>query len=313
MLTRRRIIAAKIEVTEGTAEILTAAEAGIIAIDAKWSPDIKMLSRTVALPTLSKMQDIPGLALAHISFKCELMGRTTAFAAGNLPYVDPFLRACGFAATLVVTPGTETVTYAPASTGLPSLTMALYSDGVIKKITGARGTVKLSAEVGGQIFAEFDFLGAYNAPIDGAILSPTFPSHLPPLLTNATFSVAAYAPVLKGFSIDMGNKLAPREDANSLSGYRSFMLSDRDPRGSFDPEMTVIATHDWYGRWKAGTTGALNIGAVGGTQYNKVQITAPKLAYVKVSEGDREGLELASTDFQLAMNTGDDEISIKFL
>ena len=312
MLTKRRIIVAKIEDVEGTPEALTVDDAGIIAIDAKWNPDIKMLTRNIALPTLSKLQDIPGMALAHISFKCELMGRSAAFAADNLPYVSPFMRACGFQETLDVTPGSEKVTYKPASTGLPSLTLALYSDGVIKKISGARGTVKINAENGGQVFAEFDFLGAYIAPVDGAILAPSFPAFLPPRLTGANFTIGAFTPVLKSFSIDMGNKVAPREDANAPSGYKSFMLSDRDPRGSFDPEMELIATHDWYGIWKAGTLGALSIGALGATQYNKVKITAPKVAYAKVAEGDREGIELANTDFQLAMNTGDDEVVIEF-
>jgi hypothetical protein len=312
MLTKRRVVAAKIEAVEGTPEALTAAEGGIIAIDAKWNPDIKMLQRLAALPTLSKLQDIPGMALAHINFKAELMGRSAAFAAGNLPYVSPYFRACGFAETLDVTPGSEKVTYKPASSGFPSYTIGLYTDGVIKILSGARGAVKFSGSNGEQIFAEFDFIGAYNAAADGAMVVPTFPSFLPPLLKSSLFSVGGFAPVLKSFEIDMGNKLAPREDLNSASGYKSFMITDRDPRGKFDPEMELVATHDWYGRWKAGTTGALNIGAIGATQYNKIKITAPKLAYVKVSEGDREGLELANTDFQLAMNTGDDEIVIEF-
>jgi hypothetical protein len=305
-------VAGKVEAAEGTPETLTATEGGIIAIDAKWTPDIKMLTRNVALPTLSKLQDIPGMALAHISFRAELMGRSAAFSSDNLPLASPYLRACGFQETLDVTPGSEKVTYRPASTGIPSLTLGLYTDGVIKLLAGARGTVKFSAVNGEQIFADFDFMGAYADPADGAILSPTFISLLPPVLQNALFTIGGYTPVFKSFEIDMGNKLAPREDANSTSGYKSFMLSDRNPRGKFDPEMTLVATHDWYGRWKDGTTGALSIGAVGTTQYNKVKITAPKVAYAKVQEGDREGLELANTDFQLAMNSGDDEIVIEF-
>lgn len=312
MLTKRRVVIAKIEAVEGVAEVLTAANGGIIALESKWTPDIKMLTREASLPTLSKLQDIPGMALARIQFKAELMGRAAAFAANNPPYVSPFLRACGFAETLDVTPGAETVSYVPASNGLPSLTLGLYSDGVIKTLAGARGTVKFSGSVGEQLFAEFDFLGAYVDPADGAVIFPEFPSHLPPRLTGANFTVAGFAPTLKTFEIDMGIKLAPREDMNAESGYKSFRIADRDARGKFDPEMELIATHDWYGRWKDGTAGALNIGAIGASQYNKVQITAPKLAYTKVNEGDREGLELANTDFQLAMNTGDDEIAIKF-
>ena len=312
MLTRRRVLVAKIEAAEGVAETLTAAEGGIIAIDAKWSPDIKMLERLAALPSLSKLKKIPGLALAHISFKAEIMGRTAAFSSINLPYLDPYLRACGFVATLDVTGGSEKVTYKPASTGWPCLTMALYTDGVRKLITGARGTVKFSGTVGEQLFAEFDFLGAYNAVTDATILAPTFPTHNPPLLTAAGLTIGAYTPVIKSFSIDMGNKLAPREDINAASGYKSFMLTDRNPAGQFDPEMALVAGYDWYGLWKAGTSAALATGAIGAAQYNKVKFTAPTLVHTKVSEGDREGLEVANTDFQLAIGTGDDEVVIEF-
>jgi len=209
--TRRKVLAGKIEAVEGVAEALLAADGGIIALDVKWTPDIKMLQRNAALPSLSKMKQIPGLSLAHVSFKAELMGCAAAFAAGVLPPVDPYLRCCGFAATLVVTPGVETVTYKPASTGVPSMTIGVYTDGILKKLTGARGAVKFSTEVGGQIFAEFDFMGAYNAVTDVAILAPTFPTLIPPRSTGATFTIGGYTPVLRSLSIDMGNTLAPRK------------------------------------------------------------------------------------------------------
>ncbi|HIJ95784.1 MAG TPA: hypothetical protein HPP94_08635 [Desulfuromonadales bacterium] len=310
--TRRRALAGKIEATEGTAEILTATEGGIIALDVKWTPDIKMIQRNAALPTLSKIKQIPGLALAHVAFKTELMGRTAAFSTVNLPFVDPYLRAAGFAATLVVTPGAETVTYKPASTGIPSLTLGVYVDGVRKLISGARGTVKFSGTVGEQLFAEFDFMGSYNAVFDTPLIIPTLPTHTPPQLTNAQFTIGAFAPTIKSISFDMGNKLAPREDINAVSGYKSFMLTDRDPSGTFDPEMELVNGHDWYGLWKSGTSAALSLGAIGASQYNKVKITAPTVVTTKVSEGEREGNEVADTSFQLAMGTGDDELVIVF-
>ena len=310
--TRRRVLAGKIEAAEGVAETLTAAEGGILALDVKWTPDIKMLQRNAALPTLSKLKQIPGLALAHVSFKVELMGRTAAFSALNLPHIDPYLRASGFAATLDVSAGVEKVTYKPASSGLPCMTIGVYSDGVRKLLTGARGSVKLSGEVGSQLFAEFDFVGAYNPVTDVTILAPTFPTFAPPLLTGASFTIGGYAAVMKSINFDMGNKLAPREDMNAVSGYKSFMITDREPTGHFDPEMNTVAEYDWYGLWKAGTSAALSLGAIGATQYNKVKVTAPTVVTTKIGEGDREGLEIADTSFQLAMGTGDDEIIIEF-
>lgn len=310
--TKRRILAFKHEAVEGVAETLTAAEGAVVALDVKWTPDIKMLTRNAALPTLSKLKQIPGLALAHVSFRLEFMGCTAAYSAINLPPMDPYIRAAGFAATLDVTAGAEKVTYKHASTGVPCGTMGVYVDGVRKLLTGARGAIKISAEVGGQIFADFDFVGAYNPVTDAAILTPTLPTIIPPLLLSAGFTIGGFTPVMKSISFDMGNKLAPREDMNSVSGYKSFMITDRDPTGHFDPEMELVAGHDWYGRWKAGTSGALNLGAVGGTQYNKVKITAPTVVYTKIGEGDREGLEVADTTFQLAQGTGDDELVIEF-
>lgn len=310
--TRRRTLIGKIEAVEGVAENLQAADGGIIASDTNWVPDIKMLQRNAATASLSKLPDIPGLALGQISFRAEMMGRTTAFAAGNKPYVSPFLRACGFAETVVVTAGQEKVTYAPASTGVPSLTLSLFTDGVIKQLVGARGNVKFMGVVGEQLWAEFTFMGAFVEPTDGAIVTPTFPTHIPPRCLNASLAVGAFTPVVRGFSIDMQNKLAPREDVNSPTGYKSFMLTDRDPRGNFDPEMELVATHPWYGRWRAGTTAALSLGPIGTDQYNRVKLTAPKLLYTKVAQADREGNEIANTDFQLAMASGDDELVIEF-
>jgi hypothetical protein len=310
--TKTRVVAFKLEAVEGTPETLTAADAGILVSNVKWTPDIKMLKRDIMLPTLSKLQDIPGMSLAKVSFRAELIGCDGAFAAGNLPQLSPYLRACGFAETLDVTPGAETVTYAPASTGVPCGTMGIYNGEVVKTLSGARGTVKISANNGEATFLDFEFMGAYVAPIDGATLTPTYSGLLPPKMLNANFLIDAYAPVLKTWSIDMGNKLAPREDLNSVSGYKSFDLTDRDPRGNFDPEMTLIAEHAWYDLWKAGTLGVLSIGPVGVAQYNKFSIGAPGLAYTKVSEGEREGLEVANTDFQLSMGSGDDEVWIEF-
>jgi len=160
--------------------------------------------------------------------------------------------------------------------------------------------------------AEFDFLGVWDGVTDGALLAPTYEGTLPPAFLSGSFSVASYSAVIAGVSLDLGNTLTLRQSVNKAAGYVSCVITGRDPNGTMDPEMTLVATHDWYGRWKAGTTGALNIGPVGATQYNKFTITAPKVLYQKVSDAEREGLAVADTAFQLAMNTGDDELVLEF-
>lgn len=312
MLTKRRVVVAKIENTEGGGETLTAADGGILAIDPKVDVDIKMHQRRPAMATLSNLGSVPGARLARLTFRAELKGAGSAYSSSNLPAVGKYLRGCGFSETVDTTAGAETVTYKPASSGMPSLTIGCYEDGVVKRVIGARGNVKIVGKVGEPCFAEFDFLGVWDGLTDGAMLVPTFEGTKPPPLLAANFSIASYAAVIAGFEIDMGVMLKLREDANKAAGYIAAAITGREPSGRFDPEMVTVATHDYFGRWQAGTPGALNIGEIGDSQYNKVKITAPNVLYKMVSDAEREGVAVADTAFELAMNTGDDEVEIVF-
>lgn len=317
MQTKRRVLAAKIETTEGTPETLTTDDTGLLITEPSYAPDISMLPRNVLLASFSKLPDLTGQQLSKLSFKAEVIGRGVAYAAATLPRLDPYLRACGLVPTVDETVSAEKVSYQRASDNIPSLTLAFLDaddegGAVIKKIAGARGNVKFTGEVGGPLYAAFEFTGAYQAVTAGEQLAANIDSVLPPQLLSAAFSVGGYAPALQSFEIDMGNTLAGRPDMNAASGYRSFMITDGDTRGSFDPEMVKVATKDYYGDWVSGLSGALQIGAFGPAQYNRVQLTAPKLRTTNVQEGEREGQMTLDVSFQLAMDTGDDEFVLEF-
>ncbi len=312
MLKRRRILVAKVESVEGTAETLNASDGGILAIDPKVEADIAMGARSPAMATLSKLPQVPLGCKAKISFKAEMKGAGSAYASNNIPALGKYFRACGFAETITTTSGSEKAAYAPASAGAPSLTLALYEDGVIKKILGARGTMKITAKTNEIVYTEFEFTGVWGGVTDGALLTPTYEGTIPPVFLGSTLTVGAYSLVAAGVDIDLGNKLHVRTDPTSAAGYRSAVITDRDVTGKFDPEMATVAAHDFFGLWKAGTSAALVIGPVGATQYNRWKITAPKLVYTKVGDAEREGLAVADTAFQLAMSSGDDEMVIEF-
>jgi hypothetical protein len=314
MLTRRRIIAGKIEAAEGTAEVVTVTDAGIIAIDPKFDADIKMYSRdNVKLNTLSKLQSIPGQQMGTISFKAEIKGTGAVYTALAKPAIGMYLRACGFAETVDVTPGAEKVTYLPASSGVPSLTLWLYEDGAVRKLKGARGTVSFSGKVGEPLIADFKFTGVYDGAPALAMIVPTLEASVPPVLLNSTLTIDSYAAILDTFSIDMGNDIQMRPSINTASGYLSAMLVDRKPTGKLDPEMVLPATYDFMGKWLAGAAGALAVGPIGAVDYNRFTMAAPKCVYTKVGNGDRNSLVTADLDIQLAMNTGDDEFVLEFV
>lgn len=313
MLTRRRVVAAKVESTEGTAEALTDSEGGILAIDPKVDVGINMHERNPAKASIGKLASLPGSRRASITFRAEVKGAGAAYSASVLPALDAYIMACKFARTLDTTAGAESVTYAPASSGDSSITIGCYEDGVIKSIKGARGdSCKIVSKAGEPVIMEFTFTGVWNGLTDGSMLSPTYESTVPPVFLSAGFTVDSYAAVMSAINIDIANETRLRESINTAEGFLSNVITGRKITGDMDPEMVTVATRDWYGKWLAGTTGALNIGYVGSTQYNKFKITGPALLPTKVNDDDAEGQVVAGHSFELAEDSGDDEISILF-
>lgn len=303
-LIRRRQIAAKAEVTEGTAVALAAADADLLVYEPTVDLDIPMFKRDPSRSTLSNLEDISGMRSAKMTFKLELKG---SGVKDTPPSWGKLLLACGFAET--INAGTN-VEYDPASTAIDTLTMALFADGVITKIRGARGTVKLTHKVGEPVMMEFEFTGVLDSVTDGVMLTGvTYEATIPQKFQDASLTIGSYAAILSALELDMANAIALREDANSVDGILSALITSREPKGSFDPEMDLIANEDFIGKWTGNTTSTFTetIGSVAG---NKLVITAPKLQYMEVSDGDRNGIALAQTNFGLKMSSGDDEIKI---
>ncbi len=313
MLTRRRVLAAAIETTHGTAEAITAADGGILVIDPKIDTNIAMESRKVIVPSLSNISDIPGTQSAVLTFQAELKGAGAAYSATVKPAIGKYLRACGFGEVIDTTAGLETATYSPISDSIPTLTMWLFEDGVVKKMKGCAGTAKVSVEVGKPAYIDFTFTGIWDGVADAALITPTFEMTVPPVLLSAAFSLDAYSAKISKLDIDVANAVALREDISTSTGFSFAEVTSRLPVGSFDPEMTNVATYNWFGKWLAGGTGALSA-SIGATQYNKYAITAPAVQYTKIAEGDRNGVFINDVTIKLnqSANAGNDEIQLVF-
>jgi len=297
-------LAAKIETTEGTKETLAAADA-MLHKSLAFSPEIEQNARDLLRGTLSRDPSISGKRSAKIAFDIELVGSGTA---GTPPYWGPLMKACGFSETIVAV---TSVTYKPATNSLSnSMTLAGYMDGVIKRLWGARGNVKLTIEGGKPGALHFEFEGADFEVVDGALLSPTYSTIIPPAFVSASLLLDTYAAIVSKVEIDVANVLAKRESINALSGFLSTLITGRNPKGSLDPELATVAAYDFYGKWKTpGTLGSLSLSASGAAG-NIVTITCPKVRYAAIADQDRGGLRTLGLDFQPCLNAGDDEISI---
>jgi hypothetical protein len=306
MITARTQVAAKIESVEGTAETLAGADA-FLASGFSFKPSIESHGRENTSSSLSQFSSVAGARSATIEFDVEIKGSGTA---GTAPALGKLLQGCGFGETLVAV---TSATYKPASASIASLTVAGYVDGVCKKIWGARGNVQLKLKAGSPGALHFTFTGADFSVTDVALLSTgvAYESTKPPAFLSASLTVDSYAALLDSLTIDMGNKIALRKDANSGSGHKSAVIAGRSPKITIDPEFVLVAAYDFYGKWRSGNEGALTC-ALTGAAGNICTITAPKVQYVGVSDQEREGIQVVGIDGRLNRNAGDDELQIAF-
>jgi len=302
MLEKRTQLAAAVESVEGAAETLDAGDV-VLADNITFTPSIDMDERSEMSASLSPFAAVPGKRSATLEFDMDLKG---SGAAGTAPALGVLLQGSGLDET--ISAGTS-VTYLPASSSIPSLTLAAYMDGVIHKLWGARGTMRVSLEQGRFGRVHFTFTGADFSVTDGALLSPTYESTTPPAFLSASLTIDSYSAMIGKLEIDLGNEITLRSDVNQSSGHKSAIITARKPTLSMDPEKILVATYDWYGKWRSGNQGALSteLGSVAG---NIITITAPKVQYSRVAEASNAGLRTLGIDGLLGRDSGDDELSI---
>lgn len=305
LLARKRIITAKIETTYGTDSAPIGANA-ILVRNLNMTPqDSDFASRDVIRPYLGNSEQLPAGIRAMLEFEVEMQG---SGAAGTAPGYGPLLRACGFSET--VSAGVS-VTYAPVSTTFESASIYFNVDGVLHKLTGARGTVSLGLNVKQIPVYKFAMTGIYNTVTDTAAVTPvytTFKTPLPVTNVNTTpFTLHGFAAVMSELSIDLGNEIVHR---TLVGGSEAVLLTDRKPAGSITIEATTIAQKDWFTIAKNSTLGALDIthGTAAGF---KVQITAPNVQLTKPTYSELDNIQM----LQMGLNfipgsSGNDELTI---
>lgn len=238
-------------------------------------------------------------------FEVELAG---SGAAGTAPKWAPLLMACGFNETLVAS---TTATYAPISTGDTTVTLYGYLDGLLFKMTAAKGTVSFELNAKAIPVMKFKFLGEYSTPSD-----TTFPSGMvftgfkQPLtvskLNTPTFTLHGLAAVCNALSFDVANNLVYRD----LIGASGPYSSDRKPTGSATIEVPTVAAANFAELARLGTEGALQL--VHGTAAgNIIQVDMPKVQFnsAPTISNDNE-IAMLGLGFSINPNAGNDEISI---
>jgi hypothetical protein len=200
--------------------------------------------------------------------------------------------------------------YEPVSEGFESVTLYAYFDGLLHKMTGARGNVSFEAKAGEYGKFTFTFTGQYIAPIDAALpTNPAFDQKAPGIFEQAQLRLDNYTAVVDSASWDLGNQIAPRSDANNSDGYNGVRITGRQPSGGIDPEADLVASEDFWGKMSSATEMFLRyrLGTVAG---RKITMLFPSCQYSGLSYQDRENLRVFDAGVAFNGQAGNDEVSI---
>jgi hypothetical protein len=191
--------------------------------------------------------------------------------------------------------------------------MAHYVDGVIRRIKGAVGTFTISFLAGQKITLDFTFQGAFDSFEAGSILTPTYPTGEALRWGGSTTTIAGSAVAASSLTFDLGNVISPLESQAVDEGVKSFIITDRRPTLSIDPESDTSGSITRYSTWLAQTTVAIAWDTPVNADNGKWAFSLPAAQYLNQQPGDRGGIETDQLNF-LACRTAtlNDEFSMTY-
>ena len=308
LLTRKRLILIKEETTYGTDSSPAAANAVLVKDLSIVPQQSDVVSRDLIRSYLGASEQLLSNTRVECTFSVELAGSGTA---GTAPRYGAALKACGFSETIVAN---TSVTYDPVSASFSSVTIHYNIDGVRHKVTGARGTFTITANVGEIPTIDFTMTGIYVAPDDSAQPSVTYAAQATPLIfkqgnTTALNVMGLTTAKLSNYSLDMGNEIVYRE---LVGGSGEVLLTNRNVSGNVTIEAVALATKDYFATALANTLGIIEF-THGTAAGNKVKVDSAKADIADVSYGDLDGIAMLEIPFTAVPSTsGNDELEIQY-
>ena len=306
-LTRKRVILIEAESSYGT-DPTPAATDVVLVTDLSITPQSSdIVNRDVVRPYLGSSQQLLANTRVECTFSVEFCGSGTA---GTAPRYGSALKACGLSET--ISSGTS-VTYEPISANFSSITIHYNVDGVRHIVTGCRGNVSLSAEVGAIPTLDFTFTGIYNAPTDTALPAVTYGNQATPLIfkngNTSSFQLLSFAGALQSLSFDIGNSIVYRE---LVGGTKEVLLTDRAANGSVTIEAPTLAQKDYF--TAALTDTALgNLTVTHGTAAGNIcRLSSTKVDIGDINYGEMDGVTMLEIPYTLVPSSANDELSIVY-
>jgi hypothetical protein len=308
LLTRKKLLLAKIEAAYGTDSTPTGS-AAILVRNLEVVPlQSDIVQRELIRPYLGNYEQLLANTRVQVTFEVELAGSGTA---GTPPAYGPILRSCALSETL----GASTVTYQPESelSGFESTTLYFFIDGIRHIITGARGTFTLNGTVGAIPTIQFTMTGIFNTPTDTALAVPTYANQATPLIfkngNTTSFSAFSYSGALQSIDFNIANEIIYRE---LIGGTKEVIITDRKPGGTLQIEAVLLATKNYFTVSTGSTTGSITF-QHGTATGNIATLTMAQSDLADVSYADMNGITMLNLPYVATPTAaGNDELSLVF-
>lgn len=296
-VTRRKVLAVKLETTKGTG---VAADTHVLIYDPVLEADDTRVVRRPAGIYGGRSKSGRGEGLGTFSGRAELRSNgTTGLDAG----LAILLQCCGWKLT--------TLTWSPSIvlSDQQTCSIQMYEDGVLKKLTGCHGSVSFSAMPGQPVNLEFNMRGVWAAVTDAALATNAIAATAPMRLASGSCSLdTTYKARVGSVKWGLNNAVAMHADVENAAGYNYGYTSDNDATVELDPLGHLVAEHDTWGKWLAGTAVALSLVVSDGT--TKLTVAAPVLEIGQPKTADRDGLITHAYTGYCLHSSGNDQLTM---
>jgi hypothetical protein len=296
ILSKVRAVAAKVETTVGTAVTLSSGDLIQGCFNPICNPDAEFIGR-------ENEAGIVGNSSGTITFRTELYGN----GSGGVPaWASTLFPAAG----LVNASGTFSCKLESPGANVKTLTVGVFHRGGLKTIYGAVGNVVFTWGGGGPITLDWTFRGVWGGVADTTMPDTSVPS-APMRAKGVSVTLGSFSPCFSQMTLDLGNEMAARECIGNTAGIHSWIISNRKPVGTLDPESKLVATEPTYANWRDSVEREMTVTCSNAT--DEIVFTAPRFQLVNAQEGDRNGIMVDTLNYQLnRTGTTNNDLTIAF-
>lgn len=191
----------------------------------------------------------------------------------------------------------------------PTLSVAVYEDGLRKPLGGARSNVTFSGRIGEPAMMAFEFTGLYPMDPNDVTDAPnltgvTYPLKTPPVMLGASAllgtegSTPTYSPRFTAFTLNTGHEVAYRESASAASGIIEAVITARGGSGTLDPEADLEAAYPFFGNFAGQTMSNVRFD-VGSAAGNKFRFQVPGARFTGLPRGERTNINTNEVAFAI--------------